>query len=219
MIVKGVFYKSLEENPEEPENYCILVRSEFEHDFDSEITVKDFIYYVINKFCYKCDYDDVCCEMLSFFKKEFENRFNLNTKKLNKRLIDIFQYRIKKGKPIIMIDCPEYLGGGCWGESNGLRYYINSNESIHMYEPHVHVQTFSGEYKDRFKIIECELMETQNNSKPLSNKYRKQAISFIKEKQIYFMEKWNEYTNCPFIIDIERYKSTGIVKFIQNSKC
>lgn len=215
MKVKGIFYKSIEEDPEEPQNYCILEKSEFECDFDSNITVKEFIYYVVNKYCYECNYNDICCEMIAFFKKEFELRFNLSNKNLNKQLIDIFEYRIKKGKPIIMIDCPEYMGGGCWGESTGLRYYINSNEDIHRYEPHVHVKTFSEEYEDRFDIVECKLMKTKNNNKPLSNKLRKEAIKFIKEKQTFFIEKWNEHTNCLYIIDIEQYKSTKKVEYIK----
>ena len=218
MKIKGVFYKSIEENPEEPRNYCILQKNEFEYELDLDITVKDFIYFVINKFCYKCDYDDICCEMIAFFQKEFNNRYNLSPKNLNKRLIDIFEYKIKKEKPIIMIDCPEHMGGGCWGESNGLRYYINSNESIHEYEPHVHVQTFSGEFKDRFKIIECELMETNNNGKSLSNKDRKRAIQFIRKKQIFFIERWNECTNCSYIVDIQKYKENGQVRFLKKIK-
>jgi len=136
---------------------------------DSNITVKDFIYYVVNKYCYKYDYNEIVSEMIAFLKKEFELKFHFSNKNLNKRLIDVFEYRIKKNKPIIMIYCPEYLGAGCWGESNGLRYYINSNENIHTYEPHVHVQTFSKEYKDRFDIIKCELIKTKDNSKPLSS--------------------------------------------------
>ena len=96
MIVKCVFYKSIEEDPEEPRNYCILQKNEFEYEFDLNITVKDFIYFVINKFCYKCDYDDICCEMIAFFQKEFNNSYNLSPKNLNKRLIDIFEYKIKR---------------------------------------------------------------------------------------------------------------------------
>lgn len=216
MKVKGIFYKSIEEDPEESKNYCILERNEFDHEFDQNITVKDFIYYVLNQYCYKCNYESICCEMIAFFKKEFESEFVLSKKKLNKRLIDVFKYRINKCKPIIMIDIPEYMGGGCWGESNGLRYYINSNENIHTYEPHVHVQTFSEEYKDRINIIKCEVMKTKNNSKPLSNKLRKTAINFIKEKQIYFLEKWNQHTNCSYMIDIEKYRNTGVIEYVKN---
>jgi len=215
--VKGIFYKSIEEDPEEPFNYCILEKNEFECDFDSNITVKDFIYYVVNKYCYKYDYNEIVSEMIAFLKKEFELKFHFSNKNLNKRLIDVFEYRIKKNKPIIMIYCPEYLGAGCWGESNGLRYYINSNENIHTYEPHVHVQTFSKEYKDRFDIIKCELIKTKDNSKPLSEKLRKLAISFIKQKQIFFLERWNEHTNCSHIVDIEKYKNTGIVEYVKRA--
>lgn len=214
MKIKGIFYKSLEENPEEPYNYCILERNEFEYEFDQNITVKDFIYFIVNQYCYECNYEDICCEMISFFKKEFEFRFSLSKKKLNEKLIDVFEYRIKNNKPIIMIDVPEYIGGGCLGESNGLRYYINSNENIHTYEPHVHVKTFSKEYTDRIKIIECEIMESKNNNKQLSSELRKKAVAFIKKKQIYFLEKWNEHTNCSYIVDIEKYKNTGDIEYI-----
>lgn len=75
MKIKGIFYKSLEENPEEPYNYCILERNEFEHEFDQNITVKDFIYFIVNQYCYECNYGDICCEMISFLKKNLNLDF------------------------------------------------------------------------------------------------------------------------------------------------
>ncbi len=196
MKVKVIFYKSIEENPEEPLNYCILQKNEFDYEFDKSTLIKNFLFDIFNKYCYKCSYDDICVEMVTFLKKEYEDRFILGSKKLDAKLIDVFKYRIRKNKPLIMIDNPEYMGGGCWGESNGLKYYINSNESIHTYEPHVHVQTHSKQFKDRFNIIECKIMESKDNKKPLSDSLRKKAIKFIKDKQIYFLEIWNEHTNC-----------------------
>ena len=213
--MKIIFYRNIEENPGEPLNNDILVRYETEFELTENVTIKDLIFYVINEFCYKCNYNDVCCEMVDFFQKEYKLRFSMSNKRLNDRVKDVFKYRIDKGKPIILIDCPDYSGAGCWGESTGLRYYIYSNEVAHQYEPHVHVKTFSNECIDRFDIIKLKLMETNNNSKPLSNKLRKEAISFIKERQIDFLEIWNEYTNCNYIIDIENFKNTGEVRYMK----
>ena len=61
-------------------------------------------------------------------------------------------------------------------------------------------------------------METNNNGKSLSNKDRKRAIQFIREKQIFFIERWNECTNCSYIVDIQKYKENGQVRFLKKIK-
>ena len=51
-------------------------------------------------------------------------------------------------------------------------------------------------FTGRIRIIECDIMDTANNNRPLSNKLRKEAIQFIRKNQIEFLEYWNENTNC-----------------------
>ena len=211
--MKIIFYKNIEEDP--VEDFDILERNEFEYNFDKNLLVKDFLCNVFNKYCHKCSYDDICVDMVMFYKREFDEEYRLKSIQLNEDVIKVFKYEIENNDPIIMVNIPEYMGGGCYGESRGLRYYINSNEDIHEFEPHIHVQTYSNQFKDRFFILDCSVMPTKNNKFPLSNSLRKVAMKFIKERQIYFLEMWNTHTNCKNIVNINKFKDDGIIEFIK----
>lgn len=208
MEIKVVFYNLLKEDPTIPESICIMKRNETIYKYDVELTVKQFIYDVFNKFSYKCNINEVCTEMVRIYIKEFDEIFNLSNNQLNEKFYKVFEKNIKDNNEIILQDIPDYMGAGCWGESQGLRYIINSNEQKHEFTPHVHVQRISKGFTDRIRIIECDIMDTSNNNKPLSNKLRKEAIRFIRKNQIEFLEYWNENTNCIKKVDIDVFRKT-----------
>ena len=149
-------------------------------------TVSDLIDYIKRK-----DQKTQC--LMGEFGAQYFNYSNIYVEhkgylfglKSDKELEDIFT---QLGKRIVIFDF-FYVAGGGSREYHGYRFSVHSDESIHEYLPHVHVERdgvatrYSLSTYERFKDDKCTRAHLRDEKKII--------IPYIKKNHKWFMEKWN----------------------------
>lgn len=69
-------------------------------------------------------------------------------------------------------------------ENDGIRYFFHTNESNHLYNPHVHAENGGDE-------ISINLRNFRIKGKFSNNKKQKIAVRFVRDNRKKFMQAWN----------------------------
>ncbi|MBE6990137.1 MAG: hypothetical protein E7426_05270 [Ruminococcaceae bacterium] len=79
--------------------------------------------------------------------------------------------------------------GGASREHHGYKFIIHSDESIHKYSPHVHVEK-SG-ISTRYSLVDFKRYPNDKYSTEHIRDEKKVIIPYLKENHKWFIEKWN----------------------------
>lgn len=184
--------------------------SEHKYDYNENTTLRDFILHCIKDAPLKGEQisQDIKTSLeKGWYENSFQIRFRgklrsiICTEKVQLRLFLNYIDFIDSDILNLIWVLGDYGKGDVFrneGEQIGVSFYFHSNESNHMYEPHVHVSEF-GTDGELFVTLRPESASVKASRGRFDTKKQKKAIAFINAHLPEFIVFWNDMTNGIYV--------------------
>lgn len=168
----------------------------FDFYYDRTTTLEDVVL-ATKKEIYGTSAEEVLATIHYSFISGNDRYFVNNGKTKLANVIDKYLDPQKTGT--ITVNVLLSFNAGVVDKDNELRYYVNSKESGSHHKPHIHVRDVGYNYNASVLIENGEIVAGK-----LPSKLAKKAKERILEKQEFFYECWNTYTDG-LTVDINKH--------------